>query len=239
MLLAAAVTLVQQRITFQNLIMNFIKSTIAACAALTLAVPAFAAEKEKGEKASAAESGKVTACDKAWAHMAAVSDKVELTLAKAAESKSQNEQVKQHAQQMIQDHTKTTAELTKWAKSNNVELNATIPPEKQAVIKEIEGKSGAEFDKAYMNHEVEGHRHAAVHFQNGSEFVQNAELKQFAQQNQPTINQHLTMTETHAGAQRTAVAGGQGGQGGRSTEQGNAPANRPNSGQVTTPGNNR
>ena len=191
--------------------MKFINYTTAACAALTLALaaPAFSAEKEKEkekgnhEKGSAGEGGQVTASDKAWAHMAAVSDKVETTLAKSAQSKSQNEQVKQHAQQMLQDHGKTTAELTKWAQANHVELNASIPPDKQAVIKEIESKQGAEFDKAYMNHEVEGHRHAAAHFQNGVEFLQNAELKQFAQENQPTINQHLSMTETQAGVQRT------------------------------------
>ncbi len=225
--------------------MNLIKTTIAACAALTLAVPAFAAEKEKekekGERGAAGESHKVSACDKAWAHMAAVSDKVEITLAKAAESKSQNEQVKQHAQQMIQDHTKTTEELMKWAKSNGVELSPSIPPEKQAAMKEIESKSGADFDKAYLNHEVEGHRIAAAHFQNGTEFLENQELKQFAQQNQPTINQHLSMTETQAGAQRTAS--GNGAQGGRESKVGNTqsnrPANAPASGQVTTPGSNR
>jgi putative membrane protein len=222
--------------------MNFIKYTTAACAALSLALaaPALAAEKEKGdkEKGAASESGKVTASDKCWAHMAAVSDKAELTLAKAAQSKSQNEQVKQHAQQMLQDHGKTTAELTKWAQANHVELNATLPPEKQAVVKEIESKSGADFDKAYMNHEVEGHRHAAVHFQNGVEFLQNQELKQFAQENQPTINQHLSMTETHAGAQRTAIGGAQGGNANPSANApANRPANAPAGGQVGTQGN--
>src|SRR3954471_3406307 len=98
--------------------MNLIKYTIAGCAALALglALPAFAAEKEKGqkEKGSAGESGKVSACDKAWAHMAAVLDKAEITLSKAALTKSQNEQVKQQAQQMIQDHSQTTADLMKW-----------------------------------------------------------------------------------------------------------------------------
>ena len=121
--------------------MNFIKYTTAACAALTLALaaPAFAAEKADKEKAAAGDS-KVSAMDKAWAHMAAVSDKMEITLSKTALTKSQNEQVKQHAQQMIQDHTKTTEELTSWAKANGVELKATLPPEKQAVVKEIESK---------------------------------------------------------------------------------------------------
>lgn len=231
----------KREITFQITPMNFIKYTTAACAALTLALagPAYAADKEKGEKAkaSAGEAGNVTAMDKAWAHLAAVSDKMELTLSKTALTKSQNEQVKQHAQKMIQDHTKTTDELTTWAKANGVDLKATLPPEKQAVVKEIESKEGAEFDKAYMIHGVKGHRHAAVHFMNGVEFLQNPDLKAFAQQNLPTISQHLAMTETQAGAQRTAIGGAQGGHGqGGHQSTGAAPAGAPAGGQVGTQG---
>jgi putative membrane protein len=212
--------------------MNLLKHTTVACTALAVALAssALAAEKEH-------EKDKVSAMDKAWAHMAAVSDKAELTLAKVAESKGESQEVKQHAQRMTQDHTKTTDELKKWASANHVELNADLPPEKHAVIKEIESKSGAEFDRAYMNHEVEAHRHAAVHFQNGVEFVMNPELKQFAQENQPVINQHLAMAEQQAGAQHTNIAGsnnggasGQGAAAGQS-QSGNASAGAASGGQ--------
>src|SRR4051812_39432648 len=108
--------------------MNLLKHTTIACTALAVALasPAFAAEKghekEKADKGSEKASEKVSAMDKAWAHMAAVSDKAELTLAKVAETKGESQEVKQHAQRMTQDHTKTTDELKKWASANHVEL---------------------------------------------------------------------------------------------------------------------
>ena len=201
--------------------MNRFKNSTTACltVALALATPLWAAEKSekgaKGEKSGSAEKGSsgVAAVDKAWAHVAAVSDKMELELAKVASTKGESAEVKQHAQQMTQDHGKTTQELKQWATTNKVDLHAELPPEKQAVVKEISSKSGAEFDRAYMEHEVAHHRMAAAHFQNGTEFLANPELKQFAQTNQPTINQHLAMVESATGHQgragNTAGAGGQ------------------------------
>jgi len=201
--------------------MNRLKNSTTACVtlALALATPLWAAEKSekgaKGEKSGSAEKGssEVAAMDKAWAHVAAVSDKMELELAKVASTKGESAEVKQHAQQMTQDHGKRTQELKQWATTNKVDLHAELPPEKQAVVKEISSKSGAEFDKAYLEHEVAHHRMAAAHFQNGTEFLANPELKQFAQTNQPTINQHLAMVESATGHQgragNTAGAAGQ------------------------------
>src|SRR4051812_904514 len=98
--------------------MNILRNSIVACASfsLLLAAPTYAAEKgDKEEKAGKEEKGGVTAMDKAWAHVAAVSDKMELDLAKVASTKGESEQVKQHAQQMTQDHGKTSSELKQWA----------------------------------------------------------------------------------------------------------------------------
>jgi putative membrane protein len=172
--------------------MKLLKLTNLTLLALGLALtqPAFAADDDKK-----GGNDKVTAHDKAWAQMAAISDLTELTLAKAAQEKAQSEQVKQHAAKMIEDHTKTTAELKAWAKENDVDLEAKLPEHKQAMVKEITSKSGPEFDKAYLEHEIMGHRHAVTHFRNGSEFNKNPELKQFAAKTLPVIEGHLAMVD--------------------------------------------
>lgn len=172
---------------------------LAASLALTPAV--IGAEDDKKEAGD-----KVTAHDKAWAEMAAISDMTEITLAKAAQEKAQSEQIKQHAAKMIEDHSKTTAELKAWAKSNDVDLDAKMPAPKAAMVKEITSKSGAEFEKAYIEHEIAGHRHAVTHFRNGSEFNKNPELKGFAAKYLPIIEGHLAMVDKGGHGHHTTSA---------------------------------
>lgn len=162
-----------------------IAGLLAAVCALTLAPTTTFAEK----------NAKVSAHDKAWAEMTAASDLTEITLAKAALEKSQNEAVKSHAQKMINDHEKTSAQLKDWAKANDVDLKNELPKPKKAMVDEITSKSGAEFDQAYLEHEVAGHRMAASHFKNGAQFNKDAKLKDFAASNLPTIEQHLAEVE--------------------------------------------
>ncbi len=166
---------------------NITPVTLTAIA-LALVSPVFAADKDK-------DGGKVTAHDEAWAEMAAVNDMTEITLAKAAQEKATSEQLKQHAAKMIEDHSKTTAELKAWAKAKDVDLDAKLPEPKQKMIKEIMSKSGAEFDKAYLEHEIAGHRHAATHFRNGAEFNKDPDLQAWAQKTLPVIESHLAMVD--------------------------------------------
>ncbi|MGV3532194.1 MAG: DUF4142 domain-containing protein [Chthoniobacteraceae bacterium] len=167
-------------------------TTAVAAVAFALAGTAFAQDEAKSDDQ---KSMKASKHDEAWAHMTAVSDACEIKLAKAAQEKASSEQVKQHAAKMIQDHQKTTDELKQIAKSAKIDLDAKIPSEKQAMIKEITSKSGEEFDKAYMEHEVAAHRMAAAHFQNGADFNKHPELQSFAQKNLPVIKQHLAEVE--------------------------------------------
>lgn len=195
-------------------LLNITTGTLAAVA-LALTSPAFAQEKGKGK-----DGDKVTAHDEAWAEIAAVNDQCEITLAKAAQEKATSEQLKQHAAKMIEDHSKTTTELKAWAKAKNVDLDVKLPEPKQKMIKEITSKSGAEFDKAYLEHEIAGHRMAAAHFRNGSEFNKDPDLKAWAQKTLPVIEGHLGMVDKggHAGhGSGGGAAGGAAGAGAGAT----------------------
>lgn len=146
--------------------------------------------------------------DKAFLQTVAVSDKCELTLAKAAQEKAQSQHVKDHAAKMIQDHTQTTNELKELAKQKNVDLKMDLPEHKQAVIKEITSKSGEEFEKAYMMHETPAHRMALATFRNGADFAKDPEVKAFAQKHLPTIQQHLAMVEQGGHSQHMTTSSG-------------------------------
>lgn len=174
---------------------------MVACLSLATASVSFAQESEKEEQSSQQKSseqskeGKLSAMDKAWVQMAALADKAEIQLSKAAEEKASNDRVKQFAKMMVDEHTKSSQELQKIAKEKNIDLKDELPQEKQRLLKEITSKSGEEFDQAYMDHQLAGHRMAVAHYQNGADLLKDQELQSFAQKTLPNIQKHLSMLE--------------------------------------------
>ena len=74
-----------------------------------------------------------------------------------AASKAQNPEVKSFAQKMVDDHGKMLEDLKSLAKSKGVALPDNAPMKEMAQSKLLEHKSGAEFDKDYMEHMVKDH----------------------------------------------------------------------------------
>jgi putative membrane protein len=217
-----------------------------ACLSLTAAGVGAAEEKEKSQSSTQqSQEGKVSAMDKAWAKMSAAADMAEIRLSKVAQEKGTSEQVKQHAAKMIEDHTKSSQELKQIASQHKIDLKVEIPEEKKEAIQEITQKSGAEFDQAYMDHQLAAHRMAVAHYQNGAELLKNQELQSFAQKTLPIIQGHLSMLQKQSGHTTQSQQQGQpgaataGSRPGQATQPGQQqPGQRqqqPQSGQVGTP----
>lgn len=170
---------------------------IMTCAALAVTSVGFAEEKEKKEEGKKHEQ-KLSAMDEAWVKMSALENMAEIRLAKLAEEKASSEQVKQHAAQVLKDHTAAGEELKKLAKDKDIELKKEMPEVKKELIEELSSKSGNEFDQAYMGFEVAAHRIAIAHFQNGAEFLKDQELQAFAQKQLPILEKHRSDAEQHA-----------------------------------------
>ena len=108
--------------------------------------------------------------DEAWAQMTAMA-KPRRSSSQNSRGKCSSEQVKQRARHVMQDHEKSSQELKQIAQKADIELKTDLPEAKREMIQEITKKSGAEFDKAYMDHEVAAHRMAVAHFRMGG-FIQ-------------------------------------------------------------------
>lgn len=172
--------------------------TIVTCVALAVASVGFAEEKEKKEEGKKGEQ-KISAMEEAWVKMSAMEDQAEIRLAKVAEEKASSEQVKQHAAQVLKDHTASSTELKELAKQKDIELKHEVPEAKKDLLKEITSKSGNDFDQAYMAFEVAAHRMAIAHFQNGADFLKDKELQAFAQKQLPILQRHLSDAEKESG----------------------------------------
>jgi len=127
---------------------------------------------------------------------AAQSGMAEVMLGNLALQKSQNEQVRSFAQQVVTDHTAANTELTTLAASKNVTLPTAVSSKHRSAVEKLNGMSGTDFDKAFMKQMVKDHEAAVKLFSRESDRGTDADTKAFAAKNLPTLQNHLQMART-------------------------------------------
>lgn len=88
---------------------------------------------------------------------AAIAGTMEVEIGKMAESKASNKRVKEFAERMVKDHTKTNSNLKELADKKKITIPTSIPAADQNHINEMAKLSGAQFDKHYMDMMVKDH----------------------------------------------------------------------------------
>lgn len=131
---------------------------------------------------------------------AAESGMAEVEAGKAAISKAQNPQVKQFAQQMVAEHTRTNNELKTLAGKKTVTLPTDLDPMHKAMKDKLSALSGAEFDKEYMRGQVEDHERSVALFQAQADNGADAEAKAMAAKTLPNLKMHLEMARKISGS---------------------------------------
>jgi len=127
---------------------------------------------------------------------AAESGHLEIAGSKMALEKSQNADVKQFAQKMIDDHTKVGQQLEALAKSKGFEPPKDPSMMQTAKLKAL-GLRDEGFDKAYADEiGVDAHEDAVKLFEKASKEVKDPEVKQFAIETLPSLQQHLQAAKT-------------------------------------------
>jgi putative membrane protein len=135
------------------------------------------------------------------AHIAYTAGLIDIEAGKQALDKSQNNDVRAFAQQMIGDHTAVNDQALALVKKLNVtpEDNATsksLAEAADAERKKLADLSGAAFDKAYVDNEVAYHK--AVDDAVSKTLIpsaQNAELKTLLQNGLKLFEAHLAHAE--------------------------------------------
>ncbi|QJD96471.1 DUF4142 domain-containing protein [Mucilaginibacter robiniae] len=133
--------------------------------------------------------------DSKFAVDAANGGMAEVELAKVAQAKATNPQVKSFADMMIKDHTKANDELMALAKTKNITLPTTLGNDEQKVMTDLNQKKGADFDKAYVSDMVDDHKKDVDLFEKASKDSKDADLKAFATKTLPVLKMHLQTIE--------------------------------------------
>jgi putative membrane protein len=148
---------------------------------------AFAAEKEKSDKPTAAET--------AFIMKAADAGMTEVELGKVAEKNGQKADVKSFGGHMVKDHSAANDNLKSVAAKMNATLPDKVSAKHQATIDKMSKMSGAEFDTAYVNAMVEDHEKVAAEFEKARGEVKNEDLKKFIDDTLPVVKEHLKMAK--------------------------------------------
>lgn len=120
----------------------------------------------------------------------------EIETSKLALEKSQSADIKAFANKMITDHTKANDKLKTLAQKHDIEVPDETTLVKQAKEKILDMRDES-FDAAYANNQVKAHEETIALFKKEAETVTddkqagNTELKAFAQEMLPDLQQHL------------------------------------------------
>ncbi|HMG11118.1 MAG TPA: DUF4142 domain-containing protein [Mucilaginibacter sp.] len=133
--------------------------------------------------------------DSKFATDAANGGLTEVAAAKVAEQKAVNQKVKDFAAMMVKDHGKANDELMAIAKAKNITLPAAPSEDKQKELSDLSAKSTSDFDKAYVDAMVDGHKKTITLFEDAAKNCKDAELKAFATNTLPIIKGHLVEIE--------------------------------------------
>jgi putative membrane protein len=130
-----------------------------------------------------------------FASTAAKDGMAEIALGKLALERSSNQQVKDLATMIIDDHTKANDTLKSIAQQENITL-PTQPGEKmQKAQSKLSKLKGKEFDRAYAKDTVADHQEAIKIFTQYEKTAKDSQLKQFASQTVPVLQRHLEAAE--------------------------------------------
>ena len=117
-------------------------------------------------------------------------NEAEIDAAKLAKDDAKNGEVKEFAKQMVKDHSKANDELKTLAASKNITLPSAPNEEKQKAAADLGGKSGSDFDKAYISQMKKDHDQTVKLFEDAQKDVKDAELKAFIDKTLPVIKAH-------------------------------------------------
>src|SRR5580704_3372639 len=154
-------------------------------------------------------SGEASQADKMFVSRSLQSDMAEIQLGQLTLQKSKNEQVKQFAREMIDDHSQLGDKVKVFAKQIGVEIPNQVSKKDKAIIAKFQELSGSEYDQAYIKEMVKNHKKYLSELQMEGATGQDEAVKDAASQISQVIAQHLRMIEQIANDPKVTQAGQQ------------------------------
>lgn len=150
-----------------------------------------------------AKAGTASDAD-AFVENAAIGNRYELEAADIARRRTQNQTIRDFAEQMIADHEHAKKELTDTLSTHpgSPALPDSLDSRRRSLLEHLEKAPDAEFDARYAEQQDLAHQETVELFETYAEDGDHAGLQRFAKQMLPTLQQHLARAkELHAQTQ--------------------------------------
>jgi putative membrane protein len=115
---------------------------------------------------------------------------MEVEMGKLAQTKAQSQAVKDFAARMVADHSKANDELKALAATKNVTLPSAIDQDGQDHLADMGKKSGADFDKDYVDMMVKDHDKDVSMFEDEEKDAKDPDVKAWVSKTLPTLREH-------------------------------------------------
>jgi putative membrane protein len=161
--------------------MNRITLLIAATA---LAGNAYAAE------------GTLSKNDQSFINQLAQGGMTEVRVAEYVRDHGTNDEVKQLATRIVDDHTKNNNELQKLASDKGMTLTTTLDNKHQKIVDQIMGEQGTKLDTDFTKRMVTDHKDTINLVEKVSKKADDADLRAWAQKTLPTLREHLQQAQS-------------------------------------------
>ena len=119
----------------------------------------------------------------------------EIKLGKLAQQKGTMSHVKELGKMMVTDHTQAMAGLNTLAKTKMINLPTTEGQKIMDAYKMLSEKKGKDFDKAYSDMMVNGHKEAIALFEKTNSDTKDADVKKMTTTMIPKLKTHLEEAE--------------------------------------------
>lgn len=161
--------------------------TAASLIALLAAAPAWAQNTSN----SGSNSQSLSSQDKTFLTKAASGSRAEVQLGRLAERKAANPAVKEFGRWMATDHRLANKRLMAIGRTLGQPVQPRLSQKDAALKDRLQGLSGTQFDRQYMQAMVQDHRKDIEAFQQEEQNGQARPLKAFARNMLPVLKQHL------------------------------------------------
>lgn len=125
--------------------------------------------------------------DQQFYQQASAINRKEIAAGNMAVQQAESQEVKDYAQMIVDEHTALEQEVTDAAGT----ADAATPAPDPSATAALEGKTGAEFDRAYIDMMVSGHEQAIAMFENAAQNASTEEARQLADDALPELREHL------------------------------------------------
>jgi putative membrane protein len=131
--------------------------------------------------------------DKKFLATAAQSDQNEIALSKAAEQKATNPAVKRFAEKMVKEHTELTDSMKPFAEQWGLTAPTGLDSDHQKELDKLNGLSGHDFDKEYMDQMVSDHSKALDAFTKEAKDTKDAKFRAAVLKGKTAVAAHKNM----------------------------------------------